>query len=42
VGKRIDIDIEIVNDTYSVTSRCTLKCINKENMALNLVKNLLL
>ena len=30
------IDSKIVNDTYSDTSRCTLKCINKENMVLNL------
>ena len=34
VGKCIDI--EIVKGTYSDASRCTLKCINKENMVLNL------
>ena len=28
--------IKIVDDTYSDASRCTLKCINKENMVLNL------
>ena len=34
------IFITIVNDTYSDTSRCTLKCINKENMVLNLNEKL--
>ena len=35
-GTQLSIFIKIVNDTHSYTSRCTLKCINKENMVLNL------